>query len=98
VLLILSVYTITNQLNEVEDKEQYRVEISNRMAALEILDTEANINRAWETVRENIKISAKESLGYYELKKHKPWFDEECSNYYTIGKKPNCSGYRIQAK
>jgi hypothetical protein len=30
-------------------------------------------------IRENIKISAKESLGYYELKKHKPWFDEGCS-------------------
>jgi hypothetical protein len=38
-----------------------------------------DINRAWQTIRENIKISAKESLGYYELKKHKPWFDEECS-------------------
>jgi hypothetical protein len=25
------------------------------------------------------KISAKESLGYCELKKHKQWFDEECS-------------------
>jgi hypothetical protein len=35
-----------------------------------------DICRAWETIRENIKISAKESLGYYELKKHKPWFDE----------------------
>jgi hypothetical protein len=30
----------------------------------------------WETIRENIKVSAKESLGYFELKKHKPWFDE----------------------
>jgi hypothetical protein len=29
-------------------------------------------------IRENIKISAKESLGYFELKKHKPWFDEGC--------------------
>jgi hypothetical protein len=37
------------------------------------------INSAWETIRENIKISAKESLGYFELKKHKPWFDERCS-------------------
>jgi hypothetical protein len=37
-------------------------------------------------IRENIKISAKESLGYYELRKHKPWFDEE--------NKPNCSGSR----
>jgi hypothetical protein len=38
------------------------------------------INSAWETIRENIKISAKESLGYFKLKKHKPWFDEGCSN------------------
>jgi hypothetical protein len=32
------------QLNKVEAKEQYRVEISNRFAALENLDTEADIN------------------------------------------------------
>jgi hypothetical protein len=62
-----------NQLNEVEGKEQYRVEISNRFAALEDLDTEVEINSAWETIRENIKMSAKESLGHFELKKHKPW-------------------------
>jgi hypothetical protein len=67
--------------NEVEGKEQYRVEISNRFIALENLDTEVNItcNRAWETIRGNIKISAKESLGYHELKKHKWWLDEGCS-------------------
>jgi hypothetical protein len=27
-------------------------------------------------IRENIKISAKESQGYFELKKHMPWFDK----------------------
>jgi hypothetical protein len=59
-------------------KQQYCVETSNKFAALENLDTEEDINRAWETVGENIKISAKESLGYYELKKHKPWFEEGC--------------------
>jgi hypothetical protein len=32
-------------------------------------------NSAWETIRENKKISAKESLGYFELKKHKQRFD-----------------------
>jgi hypothetical protein len=32
----------------------------------------------WEMIIENIKISAKKSLGYYELK-HKAWFDEGCS-------------------
>jgi hypothetical protein len=37
--------------------------------------TEVEINAIWGTVRKNIKKSAKESLGYYELKKHKPWFD-----------------------
>jgi hypothetical protein len=67
------------KLNEVEGKEQYHVEVSNRFAALEDLDTEVEINNAWETIRESIKISAKESLGYYELREHKPWFDEECS-------------------
>jgi hypothetical protein len=46
------------KLNEVEGKEQYRVEISNRFAALENIDTEVDINRASETIRENIKISA----------------------------------------
>jgi hypothetical protein len=34
------------KLNEVEGKEQYHVEISNRFAALENLDTEVEINRA----------------------------------------------------
>jgi hypothetical protein len=63
-----------NKLNEVEGKEQYRVQISNRFVALENLHNNVNINKAWETFRENIKISAKESLGYYELKDHKPWF------------------------
>jgi hypothetical protein len=37
------------------------------------------IKRAWETITENIKVSAKESPGYYEQKKHKTWFDEGCS-------------------
>jgi hypothetical protein len=50
------------KLNDVEGKEQFRVEVSNRFVALEDLDTEMEINGAWETIRENIKISAKESL------------------------------------
>jgi hypothetical protein len=45
---------------------------------LEDLDAEIEINTMWETIRENIKISAKESLGYYELKKHKPLLEEGC--------------------
>jgi hypothetical protein len=45
-------------------------------AAVKNLDAEVDINRATEITRENVKISAKESLGYYELKKQKPWFVE----------------------
>jgi hypothetical protein len=67
------------KLNKVEGKEQYRVEVSNRFPALEDLHAEVEINSAWEMIRENIKISAKESLGYFELKKHKPWSDQACS-------------------
>jgi hypothetical protein len=70
---------ILKKLNEVQGKEQYRLEVSNRFAALEHLDVEVEINIAWEIIRENIKLSAKESLGYCELKKHKPWFDQACS-------------------
>jgi hypothetical protein len=38
-----------------------------------------DVNKAWEIIRENVKISAKESLDYYERKKNKSWFDEGCS-------------------
>jgi hypothetical protein len=46
---------------------------------LEDLDTEVESNSALETIKENIKISVKNSLGYYELKEHKQWFNEVCS-------------------
>jgi hypothetical protein len=42
------------ETNEVEGKE-----ILYRFATLENLDDNVDINRAWETFRENIRISAK---------------------------------------
>jgi hypothetical protein len=65
------------ELNKVEGKEKYCVEVSNGFAVFDDSDTEVEINSAWET--SNINISAKVSLCYDELKKHKPWFDEGCS-------------------
>jgi hypothetical protein len=56
----------------------YSVEVSYRFAALEDMDAEVEINAIWETIRENIKNLAKESLGYYEPKKHKPSCIEGC--------------------
>jgi hypothetical protein len=35
------------KLNDVEGEEQCRVEVSNRFAALEDLDTEVEISSAW---------------------------------------------------
>ena len=58
------------KLNELEVRNQYQIEITNRFAALENLsDCE---DRAWENIKENIKISAKKGLCLHELKQHKP--------------------------
>jgi len=48
---------------------------------LEKLSEDKDINRARENIKENIKTSAKESLGLQELKQHKPWSDEECLGF-----------------
>jgi hypothetical protein len=64
------------KLSELEVRKQYQIKISNRFADLENLNVSEDINRAWENIKESTKISAKESLGLYERKQHKPWFDE----------------------
>jgi hypothetical protein len=67
------------KLDDIEIKEKYQVEISNRFAALEVFDESFDNNNAWESFRGNIKTSAKDNLGYHRLKHNKPWFDDECS-------------------
>jgi len=47
--------------NEMEVRTQYQIKMSNGIAALKNFDIE-DINRAWENIKENIKISAKDSL------------------------------------
>jgi hypothetical protein len=67
----------------VKGRERYQVKISNRFAALENMDDEhddddyVDIFTAWVSVTEDIKVSVIESLGNYELKQHKPRFDNE---------------------
>jgi uncharacterized protein YaaR (DUF327 family) len=46
---------------------------------LEDLDAEVEINSAWKMIRENVKMSNKKSVRYYELRKHKPSFNKGCS-------------------
>ena len=66
------------KLNELYVRKQYQIKISNRIAALESFSNSKDINRALENIKENIKISAKESLGLHEFKRYKLWFDKEC--------------------
>ena len=69
------------KLNEPEGKEKYQIQITNTFAVLEDLNIDEDVNRAWENIKENIKTSAKESLGLHKLKRHKPWFDKECVGF-----------------
>jgi hypothetical protein len=69
------------KLNELDVREHYQLDITNKFAALESLTIGDDINRAWENIKENIKTSATEDLGLYVSKQHKPWFDEE---YYDV--------------
>jgi hypothetical protein len=39
----------------------------------------SDINNAWESIRQNIKTSAKDNLGYHRLEHNKSWFDNQCS-------------------
>jgi hypothetical protein len=77
------------KLIKIDGKEQDHIEISNKFTTLENVDNEVDVNRAWETIRWNIKISADESLGCYELKKHKPWFDKGSSKLWDQRKQSN---------
>ena len=71
------------KLKDEEIKLQYQVQISSRFDALRTSNedaSEVDINDTWENIRDNIKVAAGKSIGYYQVKKKKPWFDDDCSN------------------
>jgi hypothetical protein len=39
------------KLSEIEGKEQYHIEISNRFTASDKIDTEVDVNKVWETIK-----------------------------------------------
>jgi hypothetical protein len=76
----------------VEVEEHYQVKVSNRFTTSENLDdddddddddVDVDINRDFVIIREEVKASTKERLGYYKLKQYmyELWFDDECSNH-----------------
>ena len=53
-------------ISELEVRKQYQIKITNWFPALENLSDEEDINRAWEKIKGNAKISAKDGLGLYK--------------------------------
>jgi hypothetical protein len=81
-------------------KVRERLAVSKRAA--QKVDTERfnlkNVNRACDNIRESIKISAQKSLGYWESKHLKLWFDVECSKSVDRRKQVKCSCFRTKVK
>ena len=75
------------KLKGLEVKEKYQIEITNSFAALENLNVDEDVKRVWENIKENLKTTTKKSLGLYEWKQHKPWFDKECVDFLDQRKK-----------
>jgi hypothetical protein len=68
------------------------VEISNIFAILENLDESSDVNSASESIRENIKTSAKVNLEHHRLKHKKTCFDDECSKLIDQRKQDRLKG------
>jgi len=58
------------KLKELEVRKEIQIKISNRFAALENLNENKDINKAWENSKENIKTSDKDYLDLCELMKN----------------------------
>jgi hypothetical protein len=50
-------------------------------AALENLNDSDGIIWDWDNIKAKIRTPTEESLGLYEFKQHKPWFDGECLRF-----------------
>ena len=57
-------------LNEL-DVRKHQIETSNKFLTLENLTDSEDIDRAWENIKCNNKISAKKGIGLCKLKQHK---------------------------
>jgi hypothetical protein len=60
------------KFDDVVVKDKYQVEALNRFAASESLDESFDTNNASENIREIIKTSVKDNLGYQKLEHNKP--------------------------
>ena len=57
--------------------EEFMIKDLNSFEALKNLNDSDDVIMAWKNIKENVKTSAEESLGLYELKQRKPRLDAE---------------------
>jgi hypothetical protein len=62
---------VVRKLSELKVRKRYHIESTKRFAALENLRDSEDIKRAWENIKENIRTSAKESLGLHDFRNKK---------------------------
>lgn len=68
------------KLNDAEVKEQYKVKIWYRFAALDNSQDNAASTEPGKILDRILKYQLKTvSLGHYKSEQYKPWFDEGCS-------------------
>jgi hypothetical protein len=86
-------------LDVIEVKEKYHIEISKRFEALENLDKNLDILRLLQkSIRESMKISAKENQGYSWLNCNKQWFNDKCSKLTDQRKQDNLQWLQNQSQ
>jgi len=67
--------------NMLKVTKQYEIEITNRFGALVNWTDGEGTNRAWDSIKDDIKTWTEESLSLHELKRHTAWFEEECLGF-----------------
>jgi hypothetical protein len=66
-----------NNLNEGKLMNCVRLQTKTSFQLWKNLENNGDTDRTWDTIRENIRILAKESIGHCESKHYKPWSVEE---------------------
>ncbi|KAJ4441296.1 hypothetical protein ANN_11150 [Periplaneta americana] len=70
-------YDDRDWINLAQDRDRWWAYVC-RIASSDDVEEELDVHSMWENIRDNIKIAAEQSIGYYQTKKKKPWFDEDC--------------------
>ena len=65
-------------LNQLEVRKQYQIEISKKFVASEILNDSEDTNRGWENIKEGNETSTTKCVGLDEWRQYKPWVGDEC--------------------